>query len=65
MTVDEGRRRDACPDGSGTGPDAGPDSLVAAWKARVAKNPEGIALRFFDGALSAREVDAASSRSAP
>jgi long-chain acyl-CoA synthetase len=33
---------------------------VAAWKARVAKNPEGIALRFFDGALSAREVDAAS-----
>ncbi|MGA4867025.1 class I adenylate-forming enzyme family protein [Streptomyces lavendulocolor] len=60
MTVDEGRRRDSFPDGSGTGPDAGPGSLVAAWKARVAKNPDGIALRFFDGALSAREVDAAS-----
>ncbi|MET9951781.1 AMP-binding protein [Streptomyces sp. NPDC006339] len=60
MTVDEGRRRDSFPDGSGTGPAAGPGSLVAAWKARVAKNPEGVALRFFDGALSAREVDAAS-----
>jgi long-chain acyl-CoA synthetase len=60
MTVDEGRRRDTFPDGSGTGPDGAPDSLVAAWKARVAKNPDGIALRFFDGALSAREVDAAS-----
>ncbi|MCT7352883.1 AMP-binding protein [Streptomyces sp. 15-116A] len=60
MTVDEGRRRDSFPDGSGTGPDAVPGSLVAAWKARVAKNPEGIALRFFDGALSAREVDVAS-----
>ncbi|MEU3609352.1 AMP-binding protein [Streptomyces sp. NPDC035033] len=35
-------------------------SLVAAWKARVAKNPDATALRFFDGALSAREVDEAS-----
>ncbi|MFD7456404.1 MULTISPECIES: class I adenylate-forming enzyme family protein [unclassified Streptomyces] len=60
MTVDEGRRRETFPDGSGTGTDAVPGSLVAAWKARVAKNPEGTALRFFDGALSAREVDAAS-----
>ncbi|MFI8367737.1 class I adenylate-forming enzyme family protein [Streptomyces sp. NPDC085466] len=60
MTVDDGGRRDTSPDGSGTGPDTTPGSLVAAWKARVAKNPEGIALRFFDGALSAREVDAAS-----
>ncbi|MFF5701327.1 class I adenylate-forming enzyme family protein [Streptomyces sp. NPDC012794] len=60
MTVDEGRRRDTFPDGSGTGTDAAPGSLVAAWKARVAKNPEGTALRFFDGALTAREVDAAS-----
>ncbi|GGX23774.1 class I adenylate-forming enzyme family protein [Streptomyces noursei] len=60
MTVDEGRRRDTFPDGFGTGTDAVPRSLVAAWKARVAKNPEGTALRFFDGALSAREVDVAS-----
>ncbi|WP_202528441.1 AMP-binding protein [Streptomyces sp. SID486] len=60
MTVDEGRRLDTFPDGSGTGTDAVPGSLVAAWKARVAKNPEGTALRFFDGALSAREVDVAS-----
>ncbi|MFF9156715.1 class I adenylate-forming enzyme family protein [Streptomyces sp. NPDC014846] len=60
MTVDEGRRGDTFPDGFGSGTDAFPDSLVAAWKARVAKNPEGTALRFFDGALSAREVDAAS-----
>ncbi|WDM16821.1 AMP-binding protein [Streptomyces lavenduligriseus] len=60
MTVDEGRRRDTFPDGSGTGTDKVPGSLVAAWKARVAKNPEGTTLRFFDGALSAREVDVAS-----
>ncbi|MFG2602752.1 class I adenylate-forming enzyme family protein [Streptomyces sp. NPDC048514] len=60
MTVDEDRQRDTFPDGAGTGTDAVPDSLVAAWKARVAKNPEGTALRFFDGALSAQEVDAAS-----
>ncbi|MFF9472031.1 class I adenylate-forming enzyme family protein [Streptomyces roseolus] len=60
MAVDEGRRWDASPGRAGTGPDTAHDSLVAAWKARVARNPEGIALRFFDGALSAREVDAAS-----
>ncbi|MEV5662140.1 class I adenylate-forming enzyme family protein [Streptomyces flaveolus] len=60
MTVDDGRRRDTSPDGSGTEPETTPGSLVAAWKARVAKNPEGTALRFFDGALTAREVDAAS-----
>ncbi|GGU83654.1 hypothetical protein GCM10010275_18640 [Streptomyces litmocidini] len=60
MTVDEGRRRDAFPSGSDEGSAASPDSLVAAWKARVAKNPDGTALRYFDGALSAREVDAAS-----
>ncbi|MGW3391309.1 class I adenylate-forming enzyme family protein [Streptomyces cinereoruber] len=36
------------------------DSLVAAWKDRVAKNPDATALRYFDGALSAREVDSAS-----
>ncbi|MFG2623125.1 class I adenylate-forming enzyme family protein [Streptomyces sp. NPDC048507] len=60
MTVDDGRRRDTSPDGSGAGPDTTPGSLVAAWRARVAKNPDGTALRYFDGALSAREVDAAS-----
>ncbi|MFF8475118.1 class I adenylate-forming enzyme family protein [Streptomyces sp. NPDC015414] len=60
MTVDDDRRRDTSPEGSGTGPYTTPGSLVAAWKARVAKNPEGTALRFFDGALSAREVDTAS-----
>ncbi|MEV7566554.1 class I adenylate-forming enzyme family protein [Streptomyces tanashiensis] len=60
MTVDEDERRHTVPDGSGTGPDGVPGSLVDAWKARVAKNPEGIALRYFDGALTAREVDAAS-----
>ncbi len=60
MTVDDGGRRDTSPDGSGTGPDTTPDSLVAAWRARVAKNPDGTALRYFDGVLSAREADAAS-----
>ncbi|MFF8564605.1 class I adenylate-forming enzyme family protein [Streptomyces albidoflavus] len=35
------------------------DSLVAAWQDRVARNPERVALRYFDGALSAREVDRA------
>ncbi|MFF8649622.1 class I adenylate-forming enzyme family protein [Streptomyces griseoluteus] len=60
MTVDEDRRRGTFLDGFGTGTDAAPGSLVAAWKARVARNPEGRALSFFDGALSAREVDAAS-----
>ncbi|TXS44288.1 class I adenylate-forming enzyme family protein [Streptomyces sp. t39] len=61
MTVDEEPSRDALPLAE---VDAHthevPDSLVAAWKARVAKSPDGTALRFFDGALSAREVDAAS-----
>lgn len=33
------------------------DSLVAAWQDRVARNPEGVALRYFDGAFSARELD--------
>ncbi|MFK0184963.1 class I adenylate-forming enzyme family protein [Streptomyces rubiginosohelvolus] len=60
MTVDEGRRRETFPDGFVTGTDAAPASLVTAWKARVEKNPEGVALRYFDGVLSAREVDSAS-----
>ncbi|MEW1901700.1 AMP-binding protein [Streptomyces sp. NPDC086147] len=36
------------------------DSLVDAWRERVVRNPEGAALRYFDGVLSAREVDSAS-----
>ncbi|MEU6626008.1 AMP-binding protein [Streptomyces litmocidini] len=61
MTVDEEPWRDVTSlAGSGAETAAVHDSLVAAWKARVAKNPDATALRFFDGALSAREVDAAS-----
>ncbi|MFB6895603.1 class I adenylate-forming enzyme family protein [Streptomyces hydrogenans] len=61
MTVDEEPRRDVTSlAGSGAETAAVHTSLVAAWKARVARNPEGVALRFFDGALSAREVDEAS-----
>ncbi|MFF9344777.1 MULTISPECIES: class I adenylate-forming enzyme family protein [unclassified Streptomyces] len=61
MTVDEEPRRGVRPPiCSDADAQAVPGSLVAAWKARVARNPEGVALRFFDGALSAREADAAS-----
>ncbi|MEW2313881.1 class I adenylate-forming enzyme family protein [Streptomyces bauhiniae] len=35
------------------------DSLLAAWQDRVARNPESVALRYFDGAFSARELDSA------
>ncbi|MGW4298230.1 class I adenylate-forming enzyme family protein [Streptomyces sp. NPDC004646] len=35
------------------------DSLLSAWQDRVAGNPDGVALRYFDGALSARELDSA------
>ncbi|MFJ6539713.1 class I adenylate-forming enzyme family protein [Streptomyces sp. NPDC091385] len=35
------------------------DSLLSAWQARVVGNPDGVALRYFDGALSARELDSA------
>ncbi|MER7915948.1 MULTISPECIES: AMP-binding protein [unclassified Streptomyces] len=59
MTVDEGRRRDTFLDGSGTATAGAPASLVAAWQDRVARNPEGVALRYFDGFLSARELDSA------
>ncbi|MFD8295105.1 class I adenylate-forming enzyme family protein [Streptomyces bauhiniae] len=59
MTVDENRRRDTFLDGPGTATAAAPASLVAAWQDRVALNPEGVALRYFDGALSARELDSA------
>ena len=33
-------------------------SIVAAWRARVASNPGGAAVRYFDGSLSAAELDA-------
>jgi long-chain acyl-CoA synthetase len=36
------------------------ESVLGAWKNRVALNPDAIALRYFDGSLSAREVERAS-----
>ncbi|MFJ7128740.1 class I adenylate-forming enzyme family protein [Streptomyces sp. NPDC098101] len=48
------------PTGAAAGTTPGHDSLVAAWRDRVARNPEGVALRYFDGALTAREADSAS-----
>src|ERR1700755_3687916 len=33
-------------------------SVVEAWRARVAANPERAAVRYFDGSLSAAELDA-------
>jgi long-chain acyl-CoA synthetase len=37
-----------------------PDVLPAAWRARVAARPDGCAVRYFDAALSAAELDARS-----
>lgn len=34
-----------------------PESLVDAWTARVAADPDGVAVRYFDGMLTARELD--------
>ncbi|MFJ5280900.1 class I adenylate-forming enzyme family protein [Streptomyces parvulus] len=48
------------PEDAGTARAEAHDSLVAAWTARVAANPDTPALRYFDGMMSAREVDAAS-----
>ncbi|MBB5642953.1 AMP-binding protein [Cryobacterium roopkundense] len=36
------------------------DSLVQAWHARTDANPQQVALRYFDGAMTAAEVDRAS-----
>ncbi|MBE3076346.1 MAG: AMP-binding protein [Actinobacteria bacterium] len=36
------------------------ESIVEAWRARVATNPERAALRYFDGVMTAAEVDRAS-----
>ncbi len=33
------------------------ESLVDAWTARVAADPDGVAVRYFDGTLTAREMD--------
>ncbi|MCW2645455.1 MAG: acyl-CoA synthetase [Pseudonocardiales bacterium] len=35
-------------------------SLIDAWAERVAANPDAVAVAYFDGTLSARELDAAS-----
>lgn len=36
------------------------ESLLDAWKARAAANPQRVALRYFDGVMTAAEVDHAS-----
>ena len=41
-------------------PAAAHGSITAAWEARVAGNPDGIAVRYFDGTLTAHELDRAS-----
>ncbi|MCA1005322.1 AMP-binding protein [Rhodococcus hoagii] len=33
------------------------ESLVDAWKERVAAHPDGVAVRYFDGTLTSRELD--------
>lgn len=43
--------------GAGPIPSLPHGSIVAAWKARVESNPHTVALRYFDGALTAVEVD--------
>ncbi len=48
------------PDGVPTTPQAGHPSLVAAWRERVARDPDATALAYFDGRVSARELDEAS-----
>lgn len=45
------------PSGTVTDPSIPFASLVDAWNARVAANPDGVALRYFDGVLTAAEVD--------
>ncbi|MBY8864342.1 class I adenylate-forming enzyme family protein [Streptomyces sennicomposti] len=61
MTVPEDPARDSLPStGAAAKTAEAHDSLVSAWRARVARNPDAAALRYFDGVLSAREADAAS-----
>lgn len=51
----------AYPPGVGSKLDVGAVSVVDAWNARVSANPERPALKYFDGSLSAADVDRASS----
>ncbi|MGY1746558.1 class I adenylate-forming enzyme family protein [Blastococcus sp. SYSU D00695] len=37
--------------------DGGYDSLVAAWRVRVERTPDAVAVAYFDGRLSVRELD--------
>ncbi|MGF1236580.1 AMP-binding protein [Streptomyces sp. 2-6] len=61
MTVPEDPARDSLPSpGAAAKTTEAHDSLVSAWRARVARNPDAAALRYFDGVLSARDADAAS-----
>ncbi|MFD7407795.1 class I adenylate-forming enzyme family protein [Streptomyces sp. NPDC059866] len=61
MSVPEARPwRELYPAAVPTEMTVGHGSLVAAWRARVARAPDAVALRYFDGALTAEEVDAAS-----
>ncbi|WP_269322673.1 AMP-binding protein [Streptomyces sp. e14] len=61
VTVPENPARDSLPSpGAAARTTEAHDSLVSAWRARVARNPDAAALRYFDGVLSAREADAAS-----
>ena len=39
---------------------AAPEVLPAAWRARVEGRPDGVAVRYFDGALTAADLDARS-----
>ena len=45
------------PAGVPTTVEAGPASLVAAWRERVERDPEATALAYFDGRLSARGLE--------
>ncbi|MFD4324870.1 class I adenylate-forming enzyme family protein [Nocardioides sp. NPDC058538] len=38
-------------------PESRPESLVAAWRERVAGRPNGVALTYFDGRLTAAELE--------
>lgn len=38
-------------------PGTSPTTLVAAWRARVAARPDGVAVTYFDGRLTAAELD--------
>lgn len=60
MTVEPKPWTALYPAGMPTEPGGAYASLVEAWRARVERNPERVAVAYFDGALTAREVDEAS-----